>query len=279
MLCISCRRPANCGCVVHGGLIKERNSELPVYVGSSTTNVARLSQPLLRNTYPVLADALQRSGNRFINPVRRISPRFASIKEYATAQQAMDLMMSTFEPRCQYPPCPEFLDPVLESWRKELEGLLHSGDPVAFDTALENYLSLMDSFAALISLGDPEGEMNFTGSQLYPHRQQRNIGLRPRIDLLIREAALQIIPLVAQGGPDKVYDHLSILHRMTGKDTMIVRRLIEDLRDEERRDLHDYVLPLYFSGDILSWKIMQILSDERVDDTSFRQWYHTLGGV
>ena len=272
---------ANGSSVLGRGLINERNSEIPLYVGSDSTGIMRVSQRVLESTYPVFFDALQRSGNQVIDPVRRISPRFTSIFEHALAEEGMELVMSTLEPQsCHDPHCPDFVTPpVLKRLQDRMQYAIRQGDPMIYDEVV-HYLGLMNAFASLHSLQDPHATRDYIASQIYPHRHQKGIGLGPRLDPMIREMALRFMPMIAAAGPGQIYEHLLNHHRMTGNDTMMLERLIENLRIDEQVGL--YLIARHYAmedGDISSWKILRILEGLPIDRASFRQWIHEMGGI
>jgi hypothetical protein len=280
MLCQSSCRRANGRCPLDRGLIKERNSELAVYIGSKGTGGMIIPQQLLKNTYPVISNALQRSGNRFINPVQRISPRFTSVFEYENAEDAMQLLMSTLQRiSCQDPYCPNFTsNPLLDPLRNSMELAVRRQDPLLYEAAVERYLQLMNSYASLHSLQDPQGANDFINSQLYPHLHERAIGLGSRIDPFIRETALRFMPSIVEGGASAIFAHIQVHYRITGNDTNMVVKLIQNLRLEEQLELYDLAMEQALDyGDVLSWKIVKILRDEPIDRASFVAWKRELG--
>jgi hypothetical protein len=140
------------------------------------------------------------------------------------------------------------------------------GDPIMFEAELQRSLQLFDGFAVLAgSLGRNDS----LSPRLNPSFRNKG-GLGPGIDLLVRDMALRFMPSFADGGPAAVFAHIGAIHRLSGNDTQVVRRLIEDLRVDEKRDLLQYLVQyadlLAESGEeLLVFKIIRILESQPAD--------------
>ena len=192
----------------------------------------------------------------------------------------MQLLMSTLQQAsCQDPYCPNFTyNPILDPLRNSMELAVRQQDPSLYEATVERYLQLMNSYASLHSLQGPQGGDDFISSQLYPRLHERAIGLGSRIDPFIRGMALRFMPSIVEGGAPAIFAHIQVHYRITGNDTMMVARLIQDLRHEEQMELYDLAMEQALDyGDILSWKIVKILRDEPIDRAGFVEWMRELG--
>lgn len=225
----------------------------------------KVSQQQLKKTFPVLFNDGRRSGNRVIDPIGRLSPFFESIYDLERCEQGMKLITSTLQNNsCSYPSFYDYVsDPILERYHERLKCAIAIDDPFIHEDALLDYFDLMAAFNAL---QEPRGRGDFPRRPLYPHVHDRGLGLGPRLDLLFREMALRFMPRIAAAGPDAVFEHIYHHHRANGNDTLMVRRLIEDLRIEELRELYVYAhLVADFNGSILAHKIIKIINGEPAD--------------
>lgn len=246
-------------------LIKERNSQLPVFLHSELTGTMDVSQRLLRNTYPAIFSDMRSSGNRRFNPIQRCSPFINSFRDYEQHALASELLKSTLQHRlCLSPLCPDFgHDPILDDQLRDLQEAVRFGDPLLIEDELEGTLGLLEAFSRLTESRGIDDAF----CPGYPGSRNRS-GLGQGIQLLIRDIGLRLMPSVVEGGGvEAVFSHIAIIDRIMGNNTGGVRRLIEDLRVHEQDALLQYALLMWaIDGNFLALKITRILSNEPADE-------------
>lgn len=221
----------------------------------------QVSQQHLRDMYPALFSDLRNSRNRTIDPLERVSPFVQSFGELENCEEATVLLRSTLCDTCTCFSCQS--NPILESCLQDLRYAISIGDPLQVDAEIKRSMGLLNAF------GEIQGSLRRDSGlrpRWYSCFKWKGLGMSPPVDSLVRGYALRFMPSMIDK-PEDIFEFLRTIYLTAGNDIMAVRRLVEDLRTNEKMMLYLFAYPMAMNGDILGEKIVRILQDQPADIT------------